>query len=143
MKKERIDDLKDVFQKEVGPNPFIDLIFCLDHLFEHWGGRIEIKTRSEKTGDPLGYFGIFSAEKEKPVLFAGGMEKDPRGLLVPVIRFSKNNRFLQYIPIELTFPYRKNNLAKKEKQNWTNVIISDKSVQMLLSLMISQIDSSL
>ena len=143
MRKEIIDDLREIYKGKVPSILFNILIFFLEHIFKHWDKLIEIKTRSDKTGEPLGYFGVFLNGTKRPVVFAGGIEKNPEDVPVPVIRFSNSNPILKYIPSRLIFPYRKNKPGNSNEQNWINVIISDESISMLLSLMVYQIHVSL
>ncbi|MBI5216296.1 MAG: hypothetical protein HY960_11135 [Ignavibacteriae bacterium] len=135
MQASKISDIRYLYANYIDNDLTDNIILFLDITDKHYSNRIEIKTRSEKSGEPLGYFSLFMSPTDNTVRFAGGIENK-----LPVIRFTFSNPFLKYVPNQLKIPYRKNKPTNSDDQNWMYVIISKESILMFLSLMVMQLE---
>ncbi|MEW5800331.1 MAG: hypothetical protein AB1728_15130 [Bacteroidota bacterium] len=135
MDQNTLNDFNNIFENRL-PNLIViilDLIFDLQ-LCSH-PNTFRIKTRNDKneilnySGER--YFSFIQISQESPVVFAGTLVQNSKGIIVPAIRFRDENVSLREVPAIFKFPYR--------KPNWTYVEIHNDSISYFRNLIDSQI----
>ena len=124
-------DLDTIFGNSLPDSLKGRLIECLDRAIQIYPDSVAIKTRNDKGGilkfQGTTYFSLVYKLKESPVIAAGAVEKGLDNRPTPVIRFRNANSVLQAVSLNHKFPYK--------KPNWTNVEISDETIDLFPALL--------
>jgi len=80
------------------------------------------------------YVGL--SDRAKPdTIFAGALEKPPRGKPTPVIRVRSSNPNLKSIPSHCAFTFERERIPE-----WTCVAISTETIEVLRELLLSEVE---
>ncbi len=130
-------DLQKIYDNQIKPAEVFDqFIQILDYLETKYSGRAEVVTRNDdKTilfSSSIKYFKFYElGESQKSeVIFAGALEKPPRGGKLPIVRVQNGNRHLPRVPAAYKFPF-----ARDRNPEWTCVVISAETVPLLRELL--------
>ncbi len=89
------------------------------------------------------YFSFIQMSQESPVVFAGTLARNPKGVVVPAIRFRDENVSLRDVPQIFKFPYRKPNWTYVEIHNDSIIFEPNKHVLITSSLLFNKLLSIL
>lgn len=139
MEQNLVNDLSEIFSPGLDRATLDPLIRNLDMICSSNVGMVFLKTRNDK-GEILNYqrtkyFSLVSTAREKPVIFAGAIERKPDNKQIAAVRFRNQNTLLRSVPKHLQFPYY--------KPNWTCVVIDKSTADILLELMRAEVNSYL
>jgi hypothetical protein len=139
----RIDLQSRVYKDQLKPvELFNKLIEILDSLETKYSERALLRTRDDEKellhSSSTNYFTyIEPSKKDKPdTIFAGALEKPPRGNRAPVIRVRSSNQFLAKIPSLFKFPFE-----RERNPEWTNIIVSSNTIEVLKEILHSEVES--
>lgn len=139
----RIDLKSRVYKDQLKPvEIFNKLIQILDSLETKYSERALLRTRDDDNehlhSSSTNYFTyVEPIKKDKPdTIFAGAMEKPPRGNKAPVIRVRSSNPLLAKIPGTLKFPFE-----QERNPKWTNIIISSSTIEVLKEILHSEVEN--
>jgi hypothetical protein len=129
-------DLHGIFGNSLTDSLFTRLIEHLDQAVQIHPDSITVKTRNDKNQilkfQGITYFSLVYTLREKPVITAGAVEKEPKKGRVPVMRFRDTNSALRSISSDYKFPYK--------KPNWTNVEIRSETIELFPALLRTEVN---
>lgn len=129
-------DLHTIFGNSLTDSLMTRLVEHLDQAVQIHPDSIAVKTRNEKNQilkfQGITYFSLVYRLREKPVITAGAVEKEPKKSPVPVMRFRDTNSALRSISIDHKFPYK--------KPNWTNVEIRSETIELFPELLRTEVN---
>jgi len=128
-------DLHTIFNNSLPPNLIQKLKEHLDTFWNVNQASLSLLTAKNDIGEMMSHFSAFHnlrPRPKKPILFAGGIEKN-NGKPFPIVRIDKSNHALKSV-VGFTFRYRKN-----QKSNNVCVKLTEKTIGALPSLFQAQL----
>lgn len=137
-------NLQSIYQGALKPGDLFDqFVQVLDSLEAKNSHRARLRTQSADkqilASGSIKYFTFDEiSENSKPdeVIFAGSIERPPRGNKSAVVRVRNANPYLAHIPTADKFPF-----TRERTPGWTSVIISSATIAHLERLLSSEIES--
>jgi len=137
-------DLQNIYENQIKPaEVFNQFVQILDSLETKHSARVGLRTRNAGnkilSSSSIKYFTFDeTTDKSKPdeVIFAGALEKAPRGNKSPVVRVRNGNSHLARVASSSKFLFE-----RERKPGWTNVIISSTTINLLEDLLHSEIEN--
>jgi len=137
-------DLQNIYENQIKPTElFNQFAQVLDSLERMYSERARLRTRNVDntilSSSSIKYFTFDELSgKSEPdeVIFAGSMEKPPRGNKSPVVRVRNGNTHLVRIPSSFKFPF-----TRERKPGWTSVVISSTTIDVFKDLLHSEVEN--
>lgn len=137
-------DLQTIYDNQIIPTElFNQFVQVLEHLETTYSQRATLRTRNTDNkilgSSSIKYFTFDElSNKIEPyeVIFAGSMEKPPRGNKSPIVRVRNANPHLGRIPLSEKFPF-----TRARNPEWTSVIVSSNTIDLLKELLQSEAEN--
>ena len=138
----RIDLQSSIYVDLIKPvEVFKQFVQILEIVDTKYSDRAVLRTRdngNKVLGSPgkhyFTYVGL--SDKTKPdTIFAGALEKPPRGKSTPIIRVRSSNPHLKSIPAHCAFPFE-----RERNPEWTCVLISTETIETMKDLLLSEVE---
>jgi hypothetical protein len=134
MNQDLLNDIINIFENRINNEIMIRLEQIFDSILDLYPNIFRIKTRKD-TNEISCYFSFIQISKDRPVVFAGTLERNLEGKIVPAIRFCDENISLRDIPARFKFPYR--------KPYWTYVEVNKETIVYFQNLVETQVRNHL